>query len=75
MMQHLFKPLSILIISGLIAFFLSDSALESTHRNVGFMLFDSLFLYWSMALIFNLRVFMKARLPTHEKRARIKTDA
>ena len=60
--KHFFSPLAIVIISAIAAAILSRIPTQSNYGDIILVIFDSLFLYWFVALIFNVRGFIKNRI-------------
>ena len=60
--KHFFSPIAIVFISAIIATTLSRLPIES-NTNLIKVMFYSLFIYWIAALVFNIRGFLKHRIP------------
>ena len=61
--RYLFNPITIILLSAIVAAFLSKIPAQSNNYTVISVTFYSLFTYWIAALIFNIRGFLKNRIP------------
>ena len=62
--KHIFSPIVIVFISVIMAAAISRIEAEPNNNTFIMVIFYSLFIYWFAALVFNIRGFMKNRIPT-----------